>query len=83
MLTILRRNYNYSEAAQIFGIATEENAKSNQSYKIVSLNGQVLIKNHNLNEYSTKIELSQLNSGIYLVIATINGKVKTLRLVID
>ena len=35
-LAILRRDYNYSEAAQIFGLATEENAKSHQAYRIVS-----------------------------------------------
>ena len=35
-LTILRRNYDYGEAAHIFGLATEENAKSDQAYSIAS-----------------------------------------------
>ena len=35
-LAILRRNYNYTEAAEIFGISTPANAKSEQAYKIAS-----------------------------------------------
>ena len=57
--------------------------KEIQSFRITSLSGQVLIENQNLNETSTNIDLSLLNHGIYLVNATMNGKVKTVRLVID
>ena len=35
-LAILRRDFDYTEAAHIFGIATKENAQSDQSYKRVS-----------------------------------------------